>query len=223
MTILLQGITAWIKPNSWFFLSKYSDFCKKNDKLVGKFSTSILFQEDSFEHKEQINILCLLIASLRWQNNVYCTPINDGRKDVKTPSVLSTLFDRCQCNSVQDSTQYRRVSVSFCNICAAKAILFWRTYWNATRTFSIFRSILIKLGTKYLQIGPRQSSRHSDSLRAGRSGHRIPVEARFSARGQIGPGAKPSFYAMGAGLFLRVKRQRRGVNHPPHLAQRLKK
>jgi hypothetical protein len=70
-TILLQGITARIKPNSWFFRSKYSDYWEKKrgggDRLVGKFSSSVLFQEDSFEHAEQIlvhiGLLCLLTAS----------------------------------------------------------------------------------------------------------------------------------------------------------------
>ena len=40
--------------------------------------------------------------------------------------------------------------------------------------------------------GPGQLSRYSDSLRAGRSGDRIPVGARFSAPVQTGPGATQS-------------------------------
>ena len=55
----------------------------------------------------------------------------------------------------------------------------------------------------------------SYSLRAGRSGDRIPVEARFSAPVQIGPGAHPASYTMGTGSLLGVKRPRRGVDHQP--------
>jgi hypothetical protein len=63
--------------------------------------------------------------------------------------------------------------------------------------------------------GPRYLSRYSDSLRAGRSGDRISVGARFSAPVHTGPGAHPASYTMGTGSFPRVKRPGRGVNHPP--------
>jgi hypothetical protein len=39
----------------------------------------------------------------------------------------------------------------------------------------------------------------SDSLQAGRSGDRIPVEVRFSAAIQTGPGAHPASCTMGTG------------------------
>jgi len=46
----------------------------------------------------------------------------------------------------------------------------------------------------------------AQSLRAGRSGDRIPVEARFSATVQTGPGAHPASCKMGTGSFPGVKR-----------------
>jgi hypothetical protein len=47
--------------------------------------------------------------------------------------------------------------------------------------------------------------------------------AKFFAPIQTGPGAHPTSYTMGTGSFPGVKRPGRGVDHPPHLAQRLKK
>jgi hypothetical protein len=54
------------------------------------------------------------------------------------------------------------------------------------------------------------SSRYSDWLRAGRSGDRIPVGARFSASVQTGSGAHPASCTMGTGSFPGV-RSRRGM------------
>jgi hypothetical protein len=42
----------------------------------------------------------------------------------------------------------------------------------------------------------------------------IPVEARFSAPVQTGPGVQPSSYTMGTGSFPGVKRQKFGFDHP---------
>jgi hypothetical protein len=66
-------------------------------------------------------------------------------------------------------------------------------------------------------LGPGLCSRYSKSLQTGRSGDRIPVEARFSAPFQTGPGAHPASYTMVTGSFPEVKRPGRGVNHlhPP--------
>ena len=47
--------------------------------------------------------------------------------------------------------------------------------------------------------------------------------ARFSAPVKTGPGAHPAPYTTGTGSFSGVKRPGRGVDHPPHLAPRLKK
>ena len=71
-------------------------------------------------------------------------------------------------------------------------------------------------------LGPRQLSRHSDSLRAGRFGDRIEVGMRFSAPAQTGPRAHPASHTMGIGSFPGVKRPRNGIDHLTHLARRLK-
>ena len=63
--------------------------------------------------------------------------------------------------------------------------------------------------------GPGWLSRYSDSLRAGRSGNRNQVGARFSVSVQTCPGTYPATYKMGTGSFLGVKRPGRGVDHPP--------
>ena len=65
-----------------------------------------------------------------------------------------------------------------------------------------FRNIICSVS---LYCGAGQSSRYSDWLRAGRSGDRIPVGARFSVPVQTGPGAHPSSCTMGTGSFLGVK------------------
>ena len=65
--------------------------------------------------------------------------------------------------------------------------------------------------------------RCSDSLRAGRSRDRVPVEARFSATVQTGPGAHPVSCTMGTASFPGVKRPGRGVDHALHLTPRLRK
>ena len=58
-------------------------------------------------------------------------------------------------------------------------------------------------------------SRYSDGLRAGRSGVRNPVGARFSAPVQTDPGAQPASCTMGTGSFPGVK-SGQGVTLTPH-------
>ena len=50
-----------------------------------------------------------------------------------------------------------------------------------------------------------------------------PVGSRFSTPVQTGPEAHPASYTMGTGSFSEVNWPGRGVDHPPHLAPRLKK
>ena len=61
----------------------------------------------------------------------------------------------------------------------------------------------------------RDSSVGIATLQTGRLGDRIPVQARFSAPVQTGPGSHPTSYNMGTGSCPRVKRSGRGVDHPP--------
>jgi len=58
-------------------------------------------------------------------------------------------------------------------------------------------------------------SRYRDWLRAGWSGDRISVEARFSAPVQTGPVAHPASCTMGTGYFPGVKSSR-DVTLTPH-------
>ena len=66
-------------------------------------------------------------------------------------------------------------------------------------------------------------SRYRNSLLGGRSGHRIPVGASYSAPVLTGLGTHPASHTMRTGSLLGVKRSRHDVNHSPHLALRLMK
>jgi hypothetical protein len=50
-----------------------------------------------------------------------------------------------------------------------------------------------------------------------------PRDGRFFTPVQNGLGAAPDSYTVGTGILSGVKRPGRGVDHPPHLAPRLKK
>ena len=73
------------------------------------------------------------------------------------------------------------------------------------------------------QSGPGQRSRYSDSLRAGRSGVRIPVGGEIFRTRPYRPWGPPSLLYDGYRVsFPGVKRPGRGVDHPPHLVPKLK-
>ena len=79
----------------------------------------------------------------------------------------------------------------------------------------------------YIYIYEGQDSSVGIATRYGLDGPGIESrwwgKARFSAHVQTGPGAHPASDTMGTGSFPRVKRPGSGVDHPPHLAPRLKK
>ena len=88
---------------------------------------------------------------------------------------------------------------------------------------STFRKLLLSIFLSLLvPVGPGWLSLYSDSLRAGRSGYRIPVWARFLAPVQTGPGAHQASYTVGTESLAGVKWPERGVDYPPHLAPKLK-
>jgi len=66
-------------------------------------------------------------------------------------------------------------------------------------------------------------ARYSASLRAGLSGMESRWGARLSAPLQTGSEAHPASYTMGTMGPGVKERPGRGVDHPPHLAPRLKK
>jgi hypothetical protein len=63
--------------------------------------------------------------------------------------------------------------------------------------------------------GKEKTNIYRLTLRAERSGDRIPVGARFFAPVQTGPGAHPASCTMGTGSFPGVKRSGRGADYPP--------
>jgi hypothetical protein len=71
--------------------------------------------------------------------------------------------------------------------------------------------------------GPGSSVGIATELQAGRSGDRIPVEARFFAHIQTGPEAHPASCTLVTGSFAGVKRPGRGADHPPPSSAEVKK
>ena len=68
-----------------------------------------------------------------------------------------------------------------------------------------FSAYLFEFHTEITELGPGSSVGIATELRAGRSGDRIAVVARFSAPVPTGPGAHPASCTMGTGSFPGVK------------------
>jgi hypothetical protein len=76
------------------------------------------------------------------------------------------------------------------------------------------------------QVPQFQTGATFKTLRAGRSGNLNPVGVRFSAPVQTGPGAPTPQPRLHNGYWVSlpgIKRLGPGVDHPPHIAPRLKK
>jgi hypothetical protein len=82
-----------------------------------------------------------------------------------------------------------------------------------TRTLPVL--LLLDLMVTTEVFGPGLLSRYGDWVRAGQSGDRIPVGARFSSPVKTGPGSYPVSCTMGTGSFPGVK-SGRGVTLNPH-------
>ena len=65
----------------------------------------------------------------------------------------------------------------------------------------ILTELIIYQGYCVSSVGRDSSVGIVTELRAGRSGDRMPVGARFSAPVQTGPGAHPASYTIGTGSF----------------------
>ena len=90
----------------------------------------------------------------------------------------------------------------------------WRFCFVSGRYLVLFPTCRPAALTGYIS-DEVQLIRYSDSLRAGLSGDRVPVGARFSTPVQTGPAAHPASYTMGTVSFAGVKRPGRGVDQTP--------
>jgi hypothetical protein len=82
-------------------------------------------------------------------------------------------------------------------------------------TFFHILQFLFFINVYMVVCGPVLLSRYSNWLRAGRSGDRIPVEARYSAPVHTGPEAHQASVTMGTGSFPGIE-SGRGVTLTPH-------
>jgi hypothetical protein len=73
-------------------------------------------------------------------------------------------------------------------------------YTHTHKCFTAHFKQTFVMTSRFLKLKPRTGP-GNDWLRAGRSGDRIPVRARFFAPFQTGPGAHPASCTMGTGSF----------------------
>jgi len=101
-----------------------------------------------------------------------------------------------------------------CSLCADKHV-------DSNSCFSLsygkrFRITYLNI-EKRITESYRKLSRYGDWLRAGQSGDRIPVGARFSALVQTGPGAHSAYCKMGTASFRGKERPERDAGSSPLL------
>jgi hypothetical protein len=92
----------------------------------------------------------------------------------------------------------------------------WKFYVNRNLCTSDTTSRQHIYYTLSVLYGPEKLSRYSDWIRAGRSGDRTPVGARFFAHIQTDPGAHPASFTMSTESFPGVRRTGRDADHTAH-------
>ena len=143
-----------------------------------------------------------------------------GRPITPTCATLSFRLTSCQPRSLKT---LRQVSASFAR---DNSVTIWRSQHMCQRV-----SVLVTSGHNNLICSGcypvRIDSSVGIAMRYGLNGPGI--ESLWEGGRDIphpfrpALGAHPASYTMGTGTFLGVKQPRRGVDHPPHIAPRLKK
>jgi len=114
----------------------------------------------------------------------------------------------------------------FCNRKLKPGILHLEAECVTSKFCPFFRSLFTWLvgGAAWCNIKcAKYTAPFKYSLRAEGIGDRNPVETKFFALVQMSLGVHSASYSMGTGPFPGIKGQGCGVNHPPHLAPRLRK
>jgi hypothetical protein len=102
----------------------------------------------------------------------------------------------------------RVLAVVVCDTAVSRTVFCRLLVWETVQSQEVGRDSSVGIATRYGQDGP---------------GFETRGVVIFSAPVQTGPGAHPASCTMGTGSVPEVKRPGCGVDHPPHLAPRLKK